>query len=140
MRIRRLILLRHGQTEFNADSRMQGQLDTVLSDLGRAQAGAAADVLRKRHPLMGRALEVLTDKTAERGGIIETLTRVIGAVDWDPYASGTKDPYALLYEKFLANTPLDFFRIVKDTGLLDGQGKPRKAFETWQAWLKAPRK
>src|SRR5262249_15651560 len=34
-------------------------------------------------------------------GIIETLTRVIGAVDWDPYASGTKDPYALLYERFL---------------------------------------
>lgn len=52
MRIRRLILLRHGQTEFNAGSRMQGQLDTVLSDLGRAQAAAAAEVLRKRHPLL----------------------------------------------------------------------------------------
>lgn len=39
MRVRRLILLRHGQTEYNAGSRMQGQLDTVLSDLGRAQAG-----------------------------------------------------------------------------------------------------
>ncbi|HSA40905.1 MAG TPA: histidine phosphatase family protein, partial [Mycobacterium sp.] len=38
MTIRRLVLLRHGQTEFNADSRMQGQLDTELSDLGREQA------------------------------------------------------------------------------------------------------
>ena len=35
MRIRRLVMLRHGQTEFNAGSRMQGQLDTDLSDLGR---------------------------------------------------------------------------------------------------------
>ena len=42
MRIRRLVLLRHGQTEWNAGSRMQGQLDTDLTDLGRAQAVAAA--------------------------------------------------------------------------------------------------
>jgi len=44
-------MLRHGQTEFNAGSRMQGQLDTDLSDLGRAQAVAAAEVLAKRQPL-----------------------------------------------------------------------------------------
>ena len=31
MRIRRLVMLRHGQTEWNAGSRMQGQLDTDLS-------------------------------------------------------------------------------------------------------------
>lgn len=51
MRVRRLVMLRHGQTEFNAGSRMQGQLDTDLSDLGRAQAVAAAEVLAKRQPL-----------------------------------------------------------------------------------------
>lgn len=45
-------MLRHGQTEFNAGSRMQGQLDTDLSELGRAQAVAAADVLAKRQPLL----------------------------------------------------------------------------------------
>ena len=60
-----------------------------------------AKQLRKRHPLMGRALEVLTDHTAERGGIIETLTRIIGVVDWDRYARQNTDPYAMLYEKFL---------------------------------------
>lgn len=42
---RRLILLRHGQTEYNATSRMQGQLDTELSDLGIQQAEDAARVL-----------------------------------------------------------------------------------------------
>ncbi|UUO03496.1 histidine phosphatase family protein, partial [Mycolicibacterium novocastrense] len=50
-RIRRLVMLRHGQTEYNAGSRMQGQLDTDLSDLGRHQAVAAAEVLAKRRPL-----------------------------------------------------------------------------------------
>ncbi len=52
MRVRRLVLLRHGQTEYNAGSRMQGQLDTDLSDLGRDQAAAAAEVLAKRQPLL----------------------------------------------------------------------------------------
>ncbi|ADT98744.1 MULTISPECIES: glucosyl-3-phosphoglycerate phosphatase [Mycolicibacterium] len=52
MTIRRLVMLRHGQTEYNAGSRMQGQLDTDLSDLGREQAASAADALAKRHPLL----------------------------------------------------------------------------------------
>ncbi|MGV0794620.1 glucosyl-3-phosphoglycerate phosphatase [Mycolicibacterium sp. XJ1819] len=52
MRIRRLVMLRHGQTEYNAGSRMQGQLDTDLSELGREQAVVAAEVLAKRQPLM----------------------------------------------------------------------------------------
>ncbi len=52
MRVRRLVLLRHGQTQSNADNRMQGQIDTELTDLGRAQAVAAAEVLAKRQPLV----------------------------------------------------------------------------------------
>ncbi len=51
MRIRRLVMLRHGQTDFNAGSRMQGQLDTELSELGRAQAVAVAEVFGKPTPL-----------------------------------------------------------------------------------------
>jgi probable phosphoglycerate mutase len=50
MRVRRLVMLRHGQTDFNLGSRMQGQLDTELSELGRAQAVAAAEVLAKMQP------------------------------------------------------------------------------------------
>ena len=46
---RRLILLRHGQTEYNATSRMQGQLDTELSDLGFQQAASAASVLVQKN-------------------------------------------------------------------------------------------
>jgi len=49
--VRRLILLRHGQTEYNATSRMQGQLDTELSELGRRQAVAAAREIAAFEPL-----------------------------------------------------------------------------------------
>ena len=52
MTIRRLVMLRHGQTDFNAGSRMQGQLDSALTELGRAQAVAAAEVLGKLPPLL----------------------------------------------------------------------------------------
>ncbi|MBO0866743.1 MAG: histidine phosphatase family protein, partial [Mycobacterium sp.] len=52
MKTRRLVMLRHGQTDFNVGSRMQGQLDTELSELGRTQAVAAAEALAKRQPLL----------------------------------------------------------------------------------------
>ena len=51
MTTRRLVMLRHGQTDFNLGSRMQGQLDTELTELGRVQAVAAAEALAKHQPL-----------------------------------------------------------------------------------------
>lgn len=38
----RVLLVRHGQSEWNAHGRWQGHADPPLSDLGRAQAAAAA--------------------------------------------------------------------------------------------------
>ena len=52
MTVRRLLMLRHGQTAFNFGSRMQGQLDTELTELGRAQAVAVAGALAKLQPLL----------------------------------------------------------------------------------------
>jgi len=48
---RTLILLRHGQTEWNASDRMQGQIDTDLTELGRRQAKEAARELVSRKAL-----------------------------------------------------------------------------------------
>ena len=90
MRIRRLVMLRHGQTEYNAGSRMQGQLDTDLSDLGREQAAAAAEVLAKRQPLLivssdlRRALDTAI-ALGERAGLpvaVDTRLRETHLGDW----------------------------------------------------------
>jgi len=40
-----IYLCRHSQTEYNREGRMQGRLDSVLTDFGRAQAGAMAALL-----------------------------------------------------------------------------------------------
>ena len=42
----RILLLRHGQSTWNAEHRWQGWADAPLSDVGRAQAAAAVDALR----------------------------------------------------------------------------------------------
>lgn len=80
--VRHLVMLRHGQTEFNAGSRMQGQMDTALSDLGRAQAAAAAEVLAKRQPLaivssdLRRALDTAVELAERSGQVVREDVRL----------------------------------------------------------------
>jgi probable phosphoglycerate mutase len=101
-RIRRLVLLRHGQTEWNADSRMQGQLDADLTDLGRVQAVAAAEVLAKRQPLtvvssdLRRASETAA-ALGERTGLevhVDTRLRETHLGDWQGLTHAEVDAMA----------------------------------------------
>ena len=46
-----MYLCRHGQTAFNREHRLQGQMESDLTPLGRAQAGAMGDLL---HDLIAR--------------------------------------------------------------------------------------
>ncbi|MBA2956545.1 histidine phosphatase family protein [Nocardioides sp. MAH-18] len=49
---RRLVLLRHGRTAWNAERRIQGQLDPELDDTGHAQAAAVAPLLTALGPAL----------------------------------------------------------------------------------------
>jgi broad specificity phosphatase PhoE len=48
-----IYLCRHGQTEYNREGRMQGRMDSALTGLGRAQAGAMASLLHGLIPDAG---------------------------------------------------------------------------------------
>ncbi|WP_435742126.1 histidine phosphatase family protein [Nocardioides sp. SYSU DS0663] len=48
--VRRLVVVRHGRTAWNHESRIQGQQDVGLDEVGRAQAAAAAPYLAAYGP------------------------------------------------------------------------------------------
>ena len=63
-----LIFLRHGETFYNAEGRIQGQLDTPLSPRGRGQAGEAGRILADAIRADGRTFDAF-------GWIASPLTR-----------------------------------------------------------------
>jgi broad specificity phosphatase PhoE len=67
-RDRRIVLLRHGRTSYNASGRFQGKLDPPLDDVGRRQATDAAEALAASKP------SVLLSSSAQRAaGTAEAL-------------------------------------------------------------------
>ncbi len=70
---RRVLLLRHGQTAWNAIGHFQGQTDIDLDDVGRAQAERAAEQLARLAP----AAVVSSDLSRARG-TAEALARRTG--------------------------------------------------------------
>jgi broad specificity phosphatase PhoE len=102
VRVRRLVMLRHGQTEWNAGNRMQGQLDAELSALGRDQAVAVAEVLAKRHPLLivssdlRRAYDTAVELTERTGSplVVDGRLRETHLGDWEGMTHGEVDAAA----------------------------------------------
>ena len=70
-RMTRLLLVRHGESTWNADGRWQGQADPPLSDAGRQQAVDAARSIGTVDAIVTSDLE----RAAETGA---TLARVLG--------------------------------------------------------------
>jgi probable phosphoglycerate mutase len=77
--VTRVLLVRHGQSEWNADGRWQGQADPPLTDLGRAQALHAARALGTVDALVASDLQ----RAAETAAILSGELGV-GPVVLDP--------------------------------------------------------
>ena len=71
----RIVLLRHGRTAWNAESRVQGQLDAELDELGIEQAAAVAPVIAALEPVLVRSSDL-----ARARAPAETVAKECGLV------------------------------------------------------------
>src|SRR6476661_3313571 len=82
-----LLLVRHGETDWNADGRLQGQTDRPLSDFGRRQALQLAEELAEEEleaiysSDLARARET-AEIVAERFGLPVVLDPDLREKDW----------------------------------------------------------
>jgi len=74
-----VLLLRHGQTSWNAQDRFQGQTDVDLDEVGRVQATRAARLLARLHP--DRLVSSDLRRARDTAGPLAELTGLPLAVD-----------------------------------------------------------
>jgi probable phosphoglycerate mutase len=70
--VTRLIVWRHGNTDWNAGNRVQGQTDVPLNDLGRQQAVDAAELLVRLRPAVIVASDL--QRAADTAAALAALT------------------------------------------------------------------
>lgn len=70
--MKRLYLLRHGQTEFNVKKLVQGRCDSPLTDLGRKQAGMAAAWLKDHGVVPDKVVSSPLDRAMDTAQLVAT--------------------------------------------------------------------
>jgi probable phosphoglycerate mutase len=105
-RTTRVLLLRHGQSTWNAMGRWQGQADPPLSPLGEAQARAAAEVLEPFDAVVAsdlrrarRTAEIIAE--ASGGGPVE-IEEGLREADVGPWSGLTRDEIEQRWPGWLA--------------------------------------
>jgi len=76
--------IRHGETEWNADGRLQGTRDIPLNDLGRKQAADAGSILADLFARDGRSEQSLAFVASPLGRARSTMELVRGALELPP--------------------------------------------------------
>lgn len=82
-----IYFIRHGETDWNAQSRYQGQADVPMNAIGRAQALRNGETMRRLLPAIASAAYVSSPLTRTR----ETMEIVRGAIGLDPAAYAVDD-------------------------------------------------
>jgi broad specificity phosphatase PhoE len=90
----RILLLRHGQSEWNAEGRWQGQSDIALTELGRRQAFAASQRLGVVDAIVCSDLrrasdtaQILSEQLGVGPVVVEPLFRERDAGEWSGLTS-----------------------------------------------------
>ncbi|WP_309081417.1 histidine phosphatase family protein [Zhihengliuella sp.] len=76
---KRLVMVRHGETDWNAAGRLQGQVDIPLNETGKAQAREAGEALARRAAEEGFTWEIVA--TSPLGRAVESaelIAEVLG--------------------------------------------------------------
>jgi probable phosphoglycerate mutase len=108
----RILLVRHGESIWNADGRWQGQADPALSDLGRRQAAAAAAALGTVDAIVTSDLQ----RAADTGAIIARHLGIEPVVteprlrerDAGPLSGLTRPEIHARFPRLLADDPAGF--------------------------------
>jgi probable phosphoglycerate mutase len=86
-----LYFARHGETDFNAAHRLQGQYQTSLNELGRRQAATVGQLLRELFVQKQRQANDSHYVSSPLNRARETMEIVRGVLGLDPYAYATDD-------------------------------------------------
>ncbi|CUR56166.1 putative Glucosyl-3-phosphoglycerate phosphatase [metagenome] len=119
--MRRLVLLRHGQTAWNATGRAQGHRDIPLDEVGHQQAKAAASALAAYSPRLLWSSDLLraretADHVAEETGLVPVLDARLRE-----YAVGD-NRMGLTLEEYAARFPAEHAHLeAGDTHLIPGR-------------------
>lgn len=70
--MKKLYLLRHGQTEFNVKKLVQGRCDSPMTDLGRQQAGMAAAWLKAHNVVPDKVVSSPLGRAMDTASLVAT--------------------------------------------------------------------
>jgi broad specificity phosphatase PhoE len=89
MTSRLFYFLRHGETDWNAERRLQGQLDIPLNGLGRRQAARCGDILRGLLDVGGRTTGEFTFVSSPLSRARETMEIARAGLGLAPHGYAT---------------------------------------------------
>ncbi|GGO77015.1 histidine phosphatase family protein [Nocardioides deserti] len=109
--LRRLVLLRHGQTAYNAEQRIQGQHDVDLDETGHEQAAAAAPCVAAYRPT--RLVTSDLARAQQTAAYVAKETGLEPVLDPRLREAHLGERQTLTHEEYAALAPAEFAAFVR---------------------------